>query len=433
MPSHVWTWPVFRLLATDRCRVAAPWFHWARTDDDVSRLRRLAIEQECTALGQVSALERSLAAVVYLPLSVVAIVSALRSTGVSLAAKYGVSRTRQFFDLLTYAWRLGLPPRAYYQLRLHRHHWRRSGRFFFEQSELHHLQRHISPADIGALENKERFALRALQHDLPLAPVIAVWRRGRPFLLDGKPASEGLRRRDLFIKPADGYSSRGVIGVRFDRLTGEFHDGQQRWSPRELSIELAQRSRQRTWLVQPWLENRADLRGFSESALCNIRVVTARKPGGRVVPITAAFRLPWKSGISSSEPGITLCASIDLGTGVLRAAEARDPAIGRMTRHPKSGQRIEGFVLKGWSHVLETALGAHGAWPEFPFIGWDFALTSRGLVLLEGGPLWGAALAQIAGSGPLGLTPFPRIYLANLINQPEAREPAPLPSYAQSV
>jgi hypothetical protein len=433
MPSPVWSWPVFRLLATDRCRVAAPWFHWATTDDDVSRLRRLAVEQECAAVGASTALERAAAAILYLPLSLGAIVTALRANGVALQTSYGVSRVRQFFDLLAYAWRLGLPPRAYYHLRLHRHPWKRSGRYFFDQSELHHLQRYISPPDIGALEDKERFAARASRHGLPLAPTIAVWRGGRPFQPDGKPAHDGIRRRDLFIKPADGYRSADVVGVRFDRIAGEFYDDTRRWSPRELSTELAGRSRKRTWLVQPWLENRGDLRGFSASALCNVRVVTARKPGGKRLPLMAAFRFPWKSEVSSSEPNVTLCASIDLETGVLRAAEARDPAIGRLVRHPKSGQRIEGFLLKGWPHLLESAFAAHDAWPEFPFIGWDFAFTSRGLVLLEGGPLWGATLAQIAGSGPLGLTAFPRIYLTHLINPPETRESLPLPSYAQSV
>jgi hypothetical protein len=100
----------------------------------------------------------------------------------------------------------------------------------------------------------------------------------------------------------------------------------------------------------------------------------------------------------------------------MRAAEAKNPAIGRLTRHPITDQPIEGHTLSCWPELLATAEAAHAHWPEFPFIGWDLVHTSEGIFVLEGSCLWGGTLAQISGSPPLGLTPFADIYLSLIKN-----------------
>jgi hypothetical protein len=235
-----------------------------------------------------------------------------------------------------------------------------------------------------------------------------------PETLDGAPLPSVLPASDVFVKPVQSYSSSGVQGYRYDPEKQLYQDEQHAWTESKLLEHLAGISRRRPLLVQPWLENAAVLHGFSESALCNFRIVTGRYPNGNVVPIMAALRFPWQSQVSCAEPGITLCAAVDVATGTLRAAEAKDPAIGRLERHPISGQKIEGYVLKEWSALLELALNAHTHWPDFPFIGWDVALTTNGCCLLEGSCLWGGALAQMSGNPPLGLTPFPSIYFAHL-------------------
>lgn len=414
MLSAVWSLPVFRLVATDRCRVAAPWFHWSQSKDGTARLRRLALSLERNRLTGVTVVEQAAAAVAYLPVSLVAILSGLWKWGPALHRNYGVSLARQFTDLVNYSWRLGVSPRTYYHFRLHRHPWRLTGRLFIDQPELHHLQRHISPPDINALEDKVRFTARSRAHGLPLVPILALWKDGRDVPGDDGAPADGLPAEDLFIKPAASYSSAGVIGLRYRRSNDTYVEGDQVWTRQALHARLAASSRGRTLLVQPWMQNHPDLQGFSAEALCNIRIVTARGTDGTVLPVMAAFRFPWKSRVSSSEPGVTLCASIDLETGTMRAAEAKDPNIGRLTHHPITGQQIEGFTIKDWRALLAAAVDAHAAWPDFPFIGWDIVHTSRGIYILEGSCIWGGYLAQMSGSAPLGSTSFPAIYLAHL-------------------
>ena len=414
MSSRLWSLPVFRLLATDRCRVAAPWFIWAQRRDRTSALHQLAVALEQSRLGRITQLEQAAAAIVYFPLSVVTIVRALRRWGRGLLAAYGVSRTRQCAQLAAYAWRVGVCPRMYYQMRLHRHSWKETGRHFIDQPELHHLQRLLAPGELDELENKLRFHERAMRHTLPVVPILAVWRDGQHIPLGADLSGRPLPKHDIFVKPAQGYSSAGVMGYRFNPATGHFRDERRVWTPDELVAEFGVRSRGQALLVQPWLRNAPELDGFSAGALCNFRVVTGRHPDGGIRPVMAAFRFPWRSRLSCAEPGITLCAGVALENGILSAAEAKEPAIGRLVRHPVSGRQIEGWRIASWSSVLATALAAHVHWAEFPFIGWDVAVTDGGIRLLEGSSLWGGTLAQMSGSAPLGLTAFPEIYFANL-------------------
>jgi hypothetical protein len=414
MSSSLWGLPVFRLIATDRCRVAAPWFSWSHSPDRASRLRRLALTLERNRLQGLTALEQALAAIAYLPFSLIAILRAMRQSGRSLAVTYGISRGRQFVDLLNYAWRLGMSPRTYYQFRLHRHPWRSTGRQFIDQPELHHLQRHISPPDIDALEDKVRFAEFSRAHALPLVPILAFWENGQPRSGETGDHVTGLPREPIFIKPAASYSSAGVMGFKYDSETQSYRDEQRDWAPDELAARLSASSRGRTLIVQPWMQNHATLAGFSSEALVNFRIVTARQLDGETLPVMAALRFPWKSRVSCAEAGVTLCASVDLATGVLRAAESKDPQIGRLSRHPLTGQVIEGFKIPDWDRVLRTALGAHEPWQKFPFIGWDVVSTTQGLYILEGSCIWGGYLAQMSGSAPLGATRFPELYLAHL-------------------
>jgi hypothetical protein len=142
--------------------------------------------------------------------------------------------------------------------------------------------------------------------------------------------------------------------------------------------------------------------------------VTGRHPNGRVDVLMAALRFPLSSQLTCAEKDTTLCAAVDLKTGRLHAAESKHPGLGRLARHPVSGQLIEGFPVPRWDEMIAHVAAAHVHWPDFPFIGWDISDTSEGLFLLEGSSLWGGFLAQMSGSRPLGLTPFATIYQANL-------------------
>jgi len=402
-----WNLPILRLTATDRCRAAAPWFRWARADDAASRLRRRANAIERRKLGAEHPLEQAAAAMLHLVLAPVRNTLALFQWGRALRARYAVPYHRQWFQLLACSVGLGLRPQVYYYLRLHRS---RAWDEVIDPSELHHLQREISPGGHEPLEDKLQFAGRANQAGLPVVPLLAVWRNGR----EESSADAPSLCRSLFVKRARSYSSIGVMAFRYNPVTGAHHDDNRRYSLAELRELLRRESRDKVLLVQPRLCNHPDLSGFSPEALCNYRVITGRHPDGATELISAALRFPLHSRVTCGERDLTLCAAVDLATGRLHRAEAKEVALGPLARHPVTAQPIEGWPVPRWDDLRALAVRAHAAWAEFPFIGWDIADTSDGPVLLEGSPLWGGYLAQMSGSRPLGASAFPAIYSAHL-------------------
>lgn len=408
--TRLWNLPVFRLIATDRCRVAAPWFTWGRGRDDASVLRRRANALERRKMGATHPLEQIPAACLYFVVSLPRILFALKRWGPSLRATDHVSYSRQFYHLCLGAWRMGLRPQVYYFLSLHRRRHPESWRHVIDPSELHHLQRDACPADLDALEDKIRFTDRALKCGIRIVPVPAIWDNGKPV----SGCDPDSLRRDLFVKRARTYSSDGVFGLRYDHATGLHHDDSNPKNPGSIIDILAAASRGTTLMVQPWLKNHPDLAGFSTGALCNYRIVTGRYPNGRVEILLAALRFPIQSRLTCAERDTTLCAAVDLVTGRLHAAESKLPSMGRLTRHPVTGQVIEDFQVPRWSEMVALVTEAHAHWPDFPFVGWDVSDTNEGLYFLEGSSLWGGFLAQMSGSRPLGLTSFATIYQANL-------------------
>jgi hypothetical protein len=408
--TKLWNLPVLRLIATDRCRVAAPWFAWANDFSDAAVLRRRANALERGKLGATNPIEQIVAACLYLAISLPRIVLALQRWGRDLRTSDHVSYYRQFIHLWICAWRLGLRPQVYYFLGLHRRRHPASWLHVIDPSELHHLQRDVSPVDLNPLEDKMLFTRHALLRGIPAVPVLAIWQDGR-LLAAPNP---GAFQRDLFVKRALAYGSEGVLGLRFDPATGNHRDDSRSYTPGNLDEKFSAGSYGATLLVQPWLKNHPDLAGFSTAALCNYRIVTGRHPSGRVEILLAALRFPLNSQLTCAEKNTTLCAAVDLITGRLHAAQSKRPGLGRLTRHPVTGQAIEDFAVPRWNEMVAHATAAHAHWPDFPFIGWDVSDTDEGLFFLEGSSLWGGFLAQMSGSRPLGLTPFASIYQANL-------------------
>lgn len=409
---NIWSYRVLRLVAYDRCRVASLWFAWRYGRNNAAYLRRLACLIEQNHFVNVRTWECCVAAVLHLPLAVVQSWFALRRHGAGLRSAYEVSRPSQLARMLWLAWRHGIRPQTYYYLRLHRQPLHQAA-LYLDPAELHHLQRAITTAPTDRIEDKLEFHRAAAAADLPVTPLIAIFSHGR---MESSPLTSLFAdwEQNLIVKPTNGYSSAGLRGFRFHQGHYTCATTGQVFTLPELERELLSTSADQVLLVQPWLRNSSRIAGFSTSALCNFRVVTGRSPAGRCEILMAALRFPIRSELTCAEANVTLCAAVDFATGALSAAEAKDPAVGRLDTHPMTGQQIEGHVIASWPDIRALALRAHEAFPEFPFIGWDIVDSDHGLLLLEGSTLWGGNLAQMSGSAPLGGSRFAELYLENL-------------------
>ena len=82
--------------------------------------------------------------------------------------------------------------------------------------------------------------------------------------------------------------------------------------------------------------------------------------------------------------------------------------------HPVTGGAIPGFRVPQWDEVLALALRSHRAFAEALIVGWDIAVTTDGVVMVEANSSPGVRLGQQPGHRPLGTTAFARAYLSAL-------------------
>lgn len=84
-------------------------------------------------------------------------------------------------------------------------------------------------------------------------------------------------------------------------------------------------------------------------------------------------------------------ACIDPKTGVVTTDGIDENGV-YYEKHPNSGIPYKGWQVPHWQELLEYAEQIHRAIPHHKYVGWDFALTGKGWVLIEGN--WGQFVSQ---------------------------------------
>ena len=158
----------------------------------------------------------------------------------------------------------------------------------------------------------------------------------------------------------------------------------------------------RGFILQPWLEPDPALRPIMPSqALGTVRLTTVILKGQPRI-LYGSIKLPVGSNIYDNfSGGVTgnLIADVDVESGRLgNARGSTTPPTFRLEvreRHPDTGATIKGFQLPHWPESLQTVLNGAAAFPELRTVGWDVAITSTGILLLEGNHNWDPAAPQI--------------------------------------
>ncbi len=86
-----------------------------------------------------------------------------------------------------------------------------------------------------------------------------------------------------------------------------------------------------------------------------------------------------------------LSAAVDWKTGVV-ISDGFGKGTVTYTTHPDTGVPLRGFLIPEWDTLMETVKKIHSLIPYYPYVGWDFALTPKGWVVIEGN--WGNFLTQ---------------------------------------
>ena len=312
--------------------------------------------------------------------------------------------------------RYGLEPKDFYKFKLFDKDNRSKSKFYLRGAIDANLSSlvmdRVRPGN-RVLDDKVEFFRACQDRDVPSVDLVASFVNGD---VTWHAPSAQLPARDLFAKPVQGDSGRGAqlwtyksgayVSEAGDRVTAEF-----------LVASLAERSKTMAYILQPRLQNHPALAAISSGGLSTVRLVTALGvPQGEPTLEVAVLRMAATSSTVDNFGEGGLAAPVDFETGRLGPAVKKDlpDAVLDFETHPSTGHRIAGALVPCWAEVVETGLRAHRAFRDLRVVGWDVAVTTEGVVVVEGNARPCSNLSQQPGSRPLGLTSIPGIYLRAL-------------------
>ena len=438
LPAPAWErfrsriWRYVRPVTVDYCPVVLPWFPGARTNDDVGALHRLASSFHWrNQWSAVTAICVGMGALRWPFQFAFDATRAFRHYSRGIADAHGISRWSQLRGLLRLGLGSNVPPLYFYRFRLFHPANASRGDKYIHAEEMNVLYPTLAvdlPSDLP-LRHKEAFYENARRHELPVVPPVATFSDGA--VLEWHDGRDGeLPPTDLVLKPVDMACGRGFQRWTWDESGGRWrrHDGA--LDARAFLAHCCEVSKAHRHILQRRIANHRDMAELAGHGLSTIRVVTFRRTGGETGVLLACLRMP--TGllqVDNFEAG-GIAAPIDLETGVMGKAVAKDPRRGAFNVHPDSGAQIEGAVVPFFRESIDATLSAHRCFPWMPFVGWDVVVTDDGPLLLEANPDWCVELAQIVMGRPLGETAYPEIFLEHVAAQKDGGS-TPLPTESE--
>lgn len=378
------------------CRALLPWFAFLTGDEPIARLRRRAYEHFFAASrrGWLYRLRWKVAWPFKLACQSA---RAACANGQEVTAIGGPPRWQQFTDMLVLGLRHNLAVRNYYLFELWRPQERAQVERYVQDFEGIWIMQLTNPAArLAVIDDKLEFARFCERHALATVPVIAEF--GPHGAETWLVASRTLPRVDLFAKESGPLSCLGA-GAEcwiYDADGDCWSRGGERCDEQALVARLRQVTA-RT-IVQPRLLNHTVIASIGVRALCTVRVITIRPPGGTVRHFHSFLRMPLTPDSDVDHRGLT---------AAIYAGGALGPAVVRTVRnrwhrhHPDTGAVIEGRVLPDFDAAVALAIRAHEALDLDCSVGWDIALTPSGPRLTEGNSVWGTDTIQTALPVPM--------------------------------
>lgn len=153
-----------------------------------------------------------------------------------------------------------------------------------------------------------------------------------------------------------------------------------------------------SWILEELINQVPEMGLFNPSSVNSVRIPTFHTKRGYIV-FGTFMRMGRKGSVVDNAGAGGIFVRIDEETGKITSdGYTEHGAI--YDHHPDSHVKFKGFQIPLWDELKTLAIQCHKELPEHKYIGWDFALTDNGWVLLEGN--WGQFLCQqVSGQKPL--------------------------------
>ena len=190
-----------------------------------------------------------------------------------------------------------------------------------------------------------------------------------------------IEARDIFIKPDNQSRGRGAHKATINNV----EDAKKEYCD--------MRDKGGEWMVEELIVQSEATKQWNPSSVNTVRIPTFLNQKGFFVGVPF-FRTGRAGACVDNAGGGGIFANVDALTGVLYT-DGIDEEGHFYEKHPDSGFVFKGFQLPRWDELLLTVEKVHKeCMPHHLYIGWDFALTDNGWVLIEGN--WGQFVSQYA-------------------------------------
>ncbi len=124
------------------------------------------------------------------------------------------------------------------------------------------------------------------------------------------------------------------------------------------------------------------LSAFNETSVNTVRVITAKTQKGIIVPY-CILRMGRKGAFVDNSGNGGIIACIDYATGKLKT-DGYDEKGNIYLAHPDTGTTYKGAQLPEWEKLQALSEEVANKTEKINFVGWDFAHTEDGWVMVEG-------------------------------------------------
>lgn len=186
------------------------------------------------------------------------------------------------------------------------------------------------------------------------------------------------KHESAFIKPMDGtYGANAEIIRSGKDLQGIFYRLQ----------------KEGKWIVEGLIVQSEKTAQWNTSSVNTVRIPSFRMESGIII-IQPFIRTGRAGAIIDNAGGGGIFAAIDPDTGIIVSEGYSESLNKSFEIHPDSHIKYIGWQLPDWDNLKELARAIHLSLPDIhKYVGFDFAYTDRGWVLIEGN--WGQFVGQI--------------------------------------
>ena len=137
------------------------------------------------------------------------------------------------------------------------------------------------------------------------------------------------------------------------------------------------------YIAEELIEQASEMAKFHPESINTIRLVTWLDDDNAVRKIFALVRMGIGSSIVDNAGAGGGIASVDIDTGIITSDLMREDGKSCFKMHPDTNVQIKKSRIPKWNECLKFADEVSHVVPNLKWIGWDFALTDKGWVLVE--------------------------------------------------